>query len=84
MVAEPNSHAARGKFRPGTQFRGNVNGAEMEVVRIEGGNAIIKDLKTGRESIYGLRALEHCDVEVTGWRPQLHTGVNLDPRHDRR
>lgn len=56
------------KFHPGTRFRGNVNGAEMEVVRIEGTNAIIKDLKTGRVFTYGLRALEHCDVEVTGWR----------------
>lgn len=59
-----------GKFHPGTRFRGNVNGKEMEVVRIEGQNAIIKDLQSGRESIYGLKALEHCDVEVTGWRPK--------------
>lgn len=57
-----------GKFHRGTKFRGNVNGAEMEIVRIEGGNAIIKDLKTGRVFNYGLKALEHCDLEVTGWR----------------
>lgn len=57
-----------GKFHPGTRFRGNVNGAEMEVVRIEDKNAIIKDLQTGRVFTYGLQALEHCDVEVTGWR----------------
>ena len=56
-------------FYPGTRFRGNVNGAEMEVVRIEGGIAVIKDLKTGREFMHGLRALEHSDVEITGWRP---------------
>lgn len=64
-----------GKFHPGTRFRGNVNGAEMEVVRIEGErhkNAIIKDLKTGRVFSYGLQDLEHCDVEVTGW--QLKSG----------
>ena len=57
-----------GKFQPGTRFRGNVNGAEMEVVKIEDNNATIKDLKTGRVFIYGLQALEHCDLEVTGWR----------------
>lgn len=57
-----------GKFHRGVRFRGNVNGAEMEVVRIEDKNAIIKDLQTGRVFVYGLQALEHCDVEVTGWR----------------
>lgn len=57
-----------GKFHPGTRFRGNVNGAEMEVVRIEDKNAIIKVLQTGRVFSYGLQALERCDLEVTGWR----------------
>ena len=57
-----------GKFHPGTRFRGNVNGAEMEVVRIEDKNAIIKDLQTGRTFTYGVQALEKCDLEVTGWR----------------
>lgn len=57
-----------GKFHPGTRFRGNVNEIEMEVFRIEDGNAIIKDLQTGRLFSYGLHALEHCDLEVTGWR----------------
>ena len=53
-----------GKFHRGTRFRGNVNGAEMEVVKIEDKNASIKDLQTGRVFTYGLQALEHCDVEV--------------------
>ena len=53
-----------GKFKPGTRFRGNVNGAEMEVVRIENRNAIIKDLKTGNVFSYGLRALEKCYVTI--------------------
>ena len=53
-----------GKFHRGTRFRGNVNGAEMEVVKIEDKNASIKDLQTGRVLTYGLQALEHCDVEV--------------------
>lgn len=58
----------KGKFHPGTRFRGNVNGAEFEVVRIEGKNAIIKDLKTQKLHFYGINALEHCNVEITGWR----------------
>lgn len=58
----------KGKFHPGTRFRGNVNGVEMEIAKIEDGNASIKDLKTGRVFTYGLQALERCDVEVTGWR----------------
>ena len=57
-----------GKFHPRTRFRGNVNGAEMEVVRIEDKNTLIKDLQTGRVFVYGLQDLEHCDVEVTGWQ----------------
>lgn len=59
-----------GKFHPGTRFRGNVNGKEMEVIRIEGENAVIKDLQTGGISFYGVQALERCDLEVTGWRPR--------------
>lgn len=65
-----------GKFHPGTRFRGNVNNAELEVVRIENGNtAIIKDLKTGRTYAYGLRALELCDFEITGYN-QNHAEEN--------
>lgn len=59
-----------GKFHSGTRFRGNVNGKEMEVIRIEGKNAVIKDLQTGRVSSYGVQALERCDLEVTGWHPR--------------
>ena len=62
-----------GMFKPGTRFRGNVNGAEMEVVKIEKSNkdfcesktAIIRDIKTGNCFPYGLRALEKCDVTIT-------------------
>lgn len=57
-----------GKFHQGIRFRGNVNGAEMEIVRIEDKNAVIKDLHTGRVFTYGVQALEHCDVEITGWQ----------------
>ena len=59
-----------GKYRPGTRFRGNVNGAEMEIVKIQFGRdsrnplAVIKDLRTGNVFGYGLRALEKCDVTI--------------------
>lgn len=53
-----------GKFKHGTRFRGNVNGAEMEVVKIQGTLAVIKNLKTGDVISYGLKALEHCDVTI--------------------
>ena len=53
-----------GKFRPGTRFEGNVNGALFEVVKIEGHNATLKNLHTGDIFTYGLRALEKCDVTI--------------------
>ena len=61
-----------GKFHPGTRFRGNVNGKEMEIVRIENSTAIIMDLHTKEVFHFGLQALEKCDVEVTGW--QMNSG----------
>ncbi len=48
----------------GTKFKGNVNGAEMEIVKIENGNAVIKDLRTGGLLSYGLQALRRCDIEI--------------------
>lgn len=54
----------KGKFHPGTRFQGNVNGALVEVVRIEGQNAVLKNLHTGDVFTYGLRALEKCDVTI--------------------
>ena len=51
-------------FTPGTRFRGNVNGALVEVVKIEGHNATLKELKTGYIFSYGIRALEKCDVTI--------------------
>ena len=45
--------------RPGTRFKGLVNGAMFEVVKIENGEiAIVRDLKTGREWMYGVEALK--------------------------
>ena len=56
----------KGKFKPGTRFRGNVNGKELEIVRIENqAAAIIMDLQTKEVFHFGLRALEKCDVTIT-------------------
>lgn len=62
----------KGKFRVGTQFIGNVNGAKMEVVKTENpwwmkpreNMVTIKDLETGKTFLYGLRALEKCDATI--------------------
>lgn len=54
----------KGKFKPGTKFRGNGNGVLFEVVKIEGENATIKHYPTGETITYGLRALEKCDVTI--------------------
>ena len=51
---------------PGTIFVGNVNGAKMEIVKIEGDSVVIKDWHTGRKFIYGIKALEKCDVTLPG------------------
>ncbi len=54
----------KGKFKPGTKFRGNGNGALFEVVKIEGKIATIKLFPTGETITYGLRALEKLDVTI--------------------
>ena len=59
------------QLKPGTRFKGNVNGAICEVVKIE--NAvkptksaivILKDCKTGCTFQYGLEALKRCDITI--------------------
>lgn len=54
----------KGKFKPGTRFRGNGNGALFEVVKIDKHNATLMSLNTGDILTYGLRALEKCDVTI--------------------
>ncbi len=54
----------KGKFKPGTKFRGNGNGVLFEVVKIEGKIATIKHYPTGETITYGLRALEKLDVTI--------------------
>ena len=54
----------KGKFKPGTRFRGNYNGEVFEVVKVEKHNATLKNLRTGHIFTYGLRALEKCCVTI--------------------
>ena len=52
------------ELKPGTVFRGNINGALFEIVKIEGNIATIKEIKTGRTHVYGLMALKYCDITI--------------------
>lgn len=47
-----------GKFKPGVKFTGDVNNCLYEVVSITKNYATIKDLKTGKTTMYGLQSLE--------------------------
>ena len=51
-------------FKKGTIFRGNSNGALFEIVKIEKGNATIKCVHTGKCFVYGIKALEHCNITI--------------------
>lgn len=50
-------------LKVGTKFRGNVNGVEMEIIKIQNTNAVIKDEK-GHTFTYGLGALSRCDITI--------------------
>lgn len=59
------------QLKPGTRFKGNVNGAICEVMKIENPVAsckgivvTIKDCKTGRTFQYGLEALKRCNITI--------------------
>lgn len=67
------------QLKAGTKIKGNVNGAVMEILKIEtpttatpaernlftfGKTAIIKDCKTGHIFHYGLEALKRCDITI--------------------
>lgn len=54
----------KGKFNPGTRFRGNMSGAVFEVLKIENKVATVRDTKTGMTINYGLRALEKCNLTI--------------------
>jgi hypothetical protein len=61
-----------GRFKPGTVFKGNINGVQMVVIKIQKENlngcnkelAVIKDMTTEKTYTYGLRALERCNVTI--------------------
>lgn len=57
------------QLKAGTKFKGNVNGAIMEILKIENPQsaspvAIIKDCKTGYRFQYGLEALKRCNISI--------------------
>lgn len=54
----------KGKFKQGTRFAGNVNGALFEVIKVDKHIATLKNLNTGEIFAYGLRALEKCSVTI--------------------
>ena len=51
------------KIEAGERFMVLRGNAQMEIVRIEGHTAVIKDLSTGKVFTYGIEALRHCAVE---------------------
>ena len=51
-------------FDVGIVFIGNVNGAKMQITKIENECATIKDLKTGKCFSYGIGALKKCNITI--------------------
>ena len=57
------------QLKAGTKFKGNVNGAVMEIIKIENPQsaspvANIKDCKTRNIFQYGLEALKRCNITI--------------------
>lgn len=52
------------ELQPGTHILGNINGAEMRIIKIQEQNAIIMDVKSKNIFTYGLEALRRCDITV--------------------
>ena len=57
------------QLKLGTKFKGNVNGAVMEIIKIENPQsaspvANIKDYETGHIFQYGLEALKRCNISI--------------------
>ena len=51
------------KIEAGERFMVLRGNAQMEIVKIEGHTAVIKELATGRVFTYGIEALRRCAVE---------------------
>lgn len=67
------------ELKQGTRFLGNVNGAEMEIVKIESKecgvarddsvhkfpvSVTLRDCKSGHTHTCGLEALRRCDITI--------------------
>lgn len=57
------------EIKIGSTIVGNVNGAVLEVVKIEKNHrgtdlTILKDCNTGKTFQYGLEALKRCDITI--------------------
>ena len=52
------------ELQQGTRIRGNVNGEEMEIIKIQEHNAVIKDIKSGNIFTFGMEALRRCDITI--------------------
>ena len=51
-------------LQPGTCFVGNINGAEMRIIKIQNNNAVIMDINSGKVFSYGLAALSRCNITI--------------------
>ena len=55
----------RGKtmnIKPGTKYRGNVNGAVVEIVKADDKSVTYKDAKSGSVFTVGLKMFGHLDI----------------------
>lgn len=43
-----------------------VGGNQLHIIRVENGEAVLENVKTGRKSTYGIQALEHV-VRQSGY-----------------
>ena len=51
-------------MRIGQKFKGNINGAVMEIVNIKDGYVFLKDCKTNKEFMYGIEAFKKCNITM--------------------
>lgn len=47
----------------GTRFKGNINGAIIQIVDIENGYVIWKDCKSGRKMTTDIKTFSHLQME---------------------
>lgn len=49
-------------IKPGTKYRGNTNGAVVEIVNADDKSVTYKDAKSGSVFTVGLKMFEHLDI----------------------